>query len=981
MRRRRLTRPVRTARWVPVALAGVVVLGALVAAGWLGDVPARSVALDDGSAWLVSSVGQAALVDGSSAQVVAQVKVGEGGADLSSAQSGADAYVANTSDGSVRRVDGATFAVSSPARFANAGQALAVYPGRQAVYAVSAQSGLVTTADPLTLQVRAQQSLAARVAPGAAQLDGAGRLWLVDANTGDLIWLDGAGRHTRRGAVDPARATLVRSGDTVVIVDVVARTARPLRADGGTDTGGCVDTQAGDSTVTVAGSTSADRVYAASGRRGVLLVSDLSRGSCDTAVDLRAAGHDLGAPHEAAGRVFIPDFTAGQVIVVDVGARRLVASAKVLPERTRFELVSQGSFMFYNDPHSAQAGVVHLDGSVRQTEKYNPKNPGNGVFQGPGSGNPTQSSPTQSSPTQSPVTSPPTGPTTPPTGQPQQAKGDVQIRVSATQVVVNQPVELRVVATNGGIVAAVAWTFGDDAPTSGVQVSHSWPKPGVYTVRAQTRLADGRQVTPTATITVTESVIPTQTPSVGSGSAGTGIESGDGGVKGGESGVLTALLDVSPPSGPAPLDVTANASGSRAGSAPIVSYTFDFGDRTAQVGPQPGATATHRYTQAGSYTVSLTVTDRNGGTATRSASVAAGAVEAGPTARLSAAHTPGGGALDVTADASGSRAGSAPIMSYTFDFGDRTAQVGPQAGATATHRYSAAGTYSPTVTVTDSAGRTDTYTTQVTAQQFTLAVSVSGNGSGKVTGPDELFCPDVCQAHLNPGTQATLSAAAVSGSTFGGWSGDCTGTGTTCTVTMDKARNVTARFDTTGPSTYPLTVTANGNGRVDVSGFVSGSLGSCSATCTVNARAGEDVTLTAWPASGWNISGWSASGCAGSSCTVTMNQARNVTVTFAQQDQPPTAALTATRVVPNDPYDGRFILDASGSSDTDATPIRDYTFDFGDGSQPVKQTGPRLQHGWGPGNHPGTTYNPKVYVTDTAGKTSMAQTSVYVKCC
>ncbi|WP_322763356.1 hypothetical protein, partial [Frankia sp. Cr2] len=77
MRRRGLTRPARGARLgtrLGAALAGVVVLGALVA-GWLGDVPARSVALDDGSAWLVSSVGQAALVDGSSAQVVAQVKV------------------------------------------------------------------------------------------------------------------------------------------------------------------------------------------------------------------------------------------------------------------------------------------------------------------------------------------------------------------------------------------------------------------------------------------------------------------------------------------------------------------------------------------------------------------------------------------------------------------------------------------------------------------------------------------------------------------------------------------------------------------------------------------------------------------------------------------------------------------------------------------------------------------------------------------
>uniref|UniRef100_UPI002AD47AB9 PKD domain-containing protein n=1 Tax=Frankia sp. Cr2 TaxID=3073932 RepID=UPI002AD47AB9 len=906
---------------------------------------------------------------------------GEGGADLSAAQSGADAYVANGSDGSVRRVDGATFAVGNAVRFANAGQSVAVYPGRQAVYAVTAQSGLVTTADPLTLQVRAQQSLAARVSAGAAQVDGAGRLWLVDANTGDLIWLDGAGRHTRRGAVDPARATLVRSGDTVVIVDVVARTARPLRADGGTDTGGCVDTQAGDTTVTLAGSPSADRVYAASGRRGVLLVSDLSRGSCDTAVDLRAAGHDLGAPHEAAGRVFVPDFTAGQVIVVDVAARRLVASAKVLPERTRFELVSQGSFVFYNDPHSAQAGVVRLDGSVREIRKYEAKNPGNGVVQGSGSGNTSQSQPTQP-----PVSSQPTGPTTPPTGQPEPAKGDVQIQVSATRVVVGQPVVLRVVAANGGIIASVQWMFGDDAVASGVQVGYSWPKPGVYTVKAQTRLADGRRATPTVTITVSESMPQTSktltsapTPTQTSSQTATGNEGGDGGVKGGESGVLTAALDVTPQRGPAPLDVTADASGSKAGSAPIVSYTFDFGDRTAQVGPQAGATATHRFTQSGSYTVTLTVTDRSGVTATRAASVAVGAVETGPTARLSVARVAGSGPLDAAADASGSMAGSAPIVSYEFDFGDGT-QSGRQTTPTATHLYSTPGTYSPSVTVTDASGRKDTFTTQYIAQQLTLAVSVSGNGSGKVTGPDELFCPDVCQAHLNPGTQATLSAAAVSGSTFGGWSGDCTGTGTTCTVTMDRARNVTARFDTTGPSTYPLTVTVNGNGRVDVSGFVSGSLGSCSATCTVDARAGEDVTLTAWPASGWNISGWSASGCAGSSCTVTMDRARNVTATFAQQDQPPKAALTANPSSDYDNVDTR--LDASGSSDNDSTPIRDYTFDFGDGSPRVTQTDPRVSHTYS--MNPAkkyTYYHATVYVTDTAGKTSSAQVSITVICC
>jgi parallel beta-helix repeat protein len=72
----------------------------------------------------------------------------------------------------------------------------------------------------------------------------------------------------------------------------------------------------------------------------------------------------------------------------------------------------------------------------------------------------------------------------------------------------------------------------------------------------------------------------------------------------------TAALSVSPASGMAPLQVTADASGSAAGSSPISSYSFNFGDG-ATVGPQSGATATHTYQSAGSYTVTVTATDGN----------------------------------------------------------------------------------------------------------------------------------------------------------------------------------------------------------------------------------------------------------------------------------------------------------------------------------------------------------------------------------
>ena len=74
-----------------------------------------------------------------------------------------------------------------------------------------------------------------------------------------------------------------------------------------------------------------------------------------------------------------------------------------------------------------------------------------------------------------------------------------------------------------------------------------------------------------------------------------------------------AILHVSPVSGSAPLSVVADASASSGvNGARIVSYVFDFGDGSARVGPQSGATASHWYDVAGEYSVTVIVTDSNG---------------------------------------------------------------------------------------------------------------------------------------------------------------------------------------------------------------------------------------------------------------------------------------------------------------------------------------------------------------------------------
>ncbi len=83
----------------------------------------------------------------------------------------------------------------------------------------------------------------------------------------------------------------------------------------------------------------------------------------------------------------------------------------------------------------------------------------------------------------------------------------------------------------------------------------------------------------------------------------------------------TAALTVSPASGSAPLNVTADASASTDPDAtPIATYAFNFGDGTT-VGPQAGATATHTYSAAGTYTVTVTVTDTGGLASTASKTV------------------------------------------------------------------------------------------------------------------------------------------------------------------------------------------------------------------------------------------------------------------------------------------------------------------------------------------------------------------------
>jgi List-Bact-rpt repeat protein len=79
-----------------------------------------------------------------------------------------------------------------------------------------------------------------------------------------------------------------------------------------------------------------------------------------------------------------------------------------------------------------------------------------------------------------------------------------------------------------------------------------------------------------------------------------------------------------------------------------------------------------------------------------------------------------------------------------------------------------------------------------------LTVNFQGSGTGVVASSTSGFsCASTavsCVDSFPSGTTVTLNATPVSPSTFGGWSGGCTGTGA-CTILMETDTTVTATFN------------------------------------------------------------------------------------------------------------------------------------------------------------------------------------------
>jgi hypothetical protein len=92
-------------------------------------------------------------------------------------------------------------------------------------------------------------------------------------------------------------------------------------------------------------------------------------------------------------------------------------------------------------------------------------------------------------------------------------------------------------------------------------------------------------------------------------------------------------------------------------------------------------------------------------------------------------------------------------------------------------------------------------TASFTEVSYAINVSKAGAGLGLVTSsPAGITCGATCSANFLQSTVVTLTATPDAASSFAGWSGACSGTGS-CILAMDATKNVTATFN--GPGYQP----------------------------------------------------------------------------------------------------------------------------------------------------------------------------------
>jgi uncharacterized repeat protein (TIGR02543 family) len=159
---------------------------------------------------------------------------------------------------------------------------------------------------------------------------------------------------------------------------------------------------------------------------------------------------------------------------------------------------------------------------------------------------------------------------------------------------------------------------------------------------------------------------------------------------------------------------------------------------------------------------------------------------------------------------------------------------------------------------------------EIPIPQFTLTVSVVGQGSVEVNGT--AYAAPIT---VDEGTVLSLEALAAAGWQFDGWSGDLVSSNVTESITMDADKNITATFSEIPVDQFTLTVSVVGQGSVEVNGIIY--------TAPITVDEGTVLSLEALASAGWQFDGWSGDLVSSNANeSITMDADKNITANFSE---------------------------------------------------------------------------------------------------
>jgi PKD repeat protein len=254
-----------------------------------------------------------------------------------------------------------------------------------------------------------------------------------------------------------------------------------------------------------------------------------------------------------------------------------------------------------------------------------------------------------------------------------------------------------------GTITSYAWTFGDGGTSSSASPTHTYNAPGTYTAKLVVTDNKGK----TGEHETTISAVFNQPP--------------------------TSSAQVTPASGKATFttfNFTSTGSGDPDGAYQL---DWDFGDETAHSSLD---SPSHVYAAAGNYTVTLKVTAADNGAVATSTVPVTVVNNVAPTAAAQVDATSGKTGIKNFQFGSAGTSDSDGTVTLDWNFGDGSLH---STAASPTHVYSAAGTYTVTLTATDDNGATATDTKTITvvdnvAPSTAPTVNLTSGTAGATTG-------------------------------------------------------------------------------------------------------------------------------------------------------------------------------------------------------------------------------------------------------